>query len=130
KCDRRMPGYLRLVKLPHHRRQHMRCLQVKIVIWTVQIRRHQADEVLTELLADGLTGLDTGYLSYRIPLIRGFQWPGEQVFLLERLRCQFGIDARAAEKYKLLDIIFQRSAYQIVLYLHIIHEKLVRILII
>ena len=82
----------------NHGRQHMRSLQVKIIIRAIQVGRHYCDIVSSVLQVITLTHLDPGYLSYRVGFIRIFEWRSEQAILRHRLRSLTGIDAGASQE--------------------------------
>ncbi len=71
---------------------------VVVVAGPVEVGRHQADGIKAVLAAQGLTELDARDLGDGIPLIGGFERPGEQGFLTDGLGGELGIDAAAAQK--------------------------------
>src|SRR5690606_34751812 len=85
---------LRLIKFPDECRQYVRVLQVVVIVRTVQVGRHQTDEIATILRVVGLTHLDARNLGDRIGLVRWLKRSGEQHFLLHRLRCELWVYTR------------------------------------
>src|SRR5438132_183604 len=90
------------MKLANERRQHMRSFQIEVVSWAIEISRHYANDIKAILPLVSLAHLDSGNLGDRIGFIRRLKRATQQVFLLQRLRRMFGIDAGGAEKKKLL----------------------------
>lgn len=70
----------------------MTVFRVIVVARTIQIGRHGADGIETVLFTVGLTHLDAGDLGQSIGVIGRFQSSGEQVFFLDGLGAQLGID--------------------------------------
>ena len=62
--------YLRLVRLPQQRREHVRREQIEVVVRAVEIRRHRADVVLAILARVGLAKADAGDLRDRVGIVR------------------------------------------------------------
>ena len=91
------------VGLDHQRRHDMALHEVEIVARTVEVGRHDRDEVAAILPAIGLAELDAGDLGHRIPLVGRLERPGEQRRLGDGLRRQARIDAGRAQQHQLLD---------------------------
>src|SRR5438477_4007363 len=103
------------MELPDESRQHMRGLQVVIIIGPIQIGRHGANKIAAKLSPVSLAKLDPGNFGDGIPFIRWLKGAGEEVFLFERLRGEFGINAGTAQKQQLFYSRPEGSPNQIVL---------------
>ena len=84
--DRLRTIRLRLVKPPDQCRRHVAVLGMEIVAWTIEIGRHDGNEVGAVLAAIRLAHLDAGDLGDGIPLVRRLERPGQQQILGHRLR--------------------------------------------
>jgi len=93
------------VKLANECGQDVGTLEVEVVARTVEICGHQTDGVESVLLPVGLAHLDARDLRYGVPLVRGFEGPGEQMFLLHWLGTVLGVDARRTEEEELLHAV-------------------------
>ena len=123
-------GRLGLVELADERGQDVRVLQVIIVIRPVQIGGHGADEIAAVLAAVGLAQLEAGDLGHGVPFVGRLQRPGQQVFLLERLRGQPRINAGAAEKQQLAHAGLISAVDEVVLDLQVLEQELRRVLVV
>ena len=56
-----------------HRREDVRGLQIVIIIWSIKIGGHGANEIAAELFSVGLAELNPGNFSDGVPFIRGLQ---------------------------------------------------------
>ena len=88
----------RQMDLTDHGRQHMRGLQIEIIIRPVEVGRHHGDIVRTVLQVVTLAHLDTRYLGDRVRLVGIFQGRCQQAILRHRLRSLTGIDAGASQE--------------------------------
>ena len=111
------------MELSDQRWQDVGILEVVVVVGPIHVGRHGANEIATVLPTVGLTHLDARNLGDRIPLIGGFERPGEQGFLLERLRREPGIDAGAPEEEKFRNAGTPRAMDEVVLDLKILVEE-------
>jgi hypothetical protein len=105
------PLDLRVVELAEQRRQDVRARQVEVVPGAVQVGRHRRDEVAPVLPAVRLAELDAGDLGDGVRLVGGLERPGQEVFLLHRLRALAGVDAGAAEVQELRDPLAVRRVH-------------------
>ena len=112
------------VEFPDERGQDMGGLRIVVVVRPVQVRGHGADEVAAVLPAVGLAHLDAGDLGDGIPLVGGFQRAGEEVFLLQRLGGELGINAGAAEEEQFLHAGLPGAVDEVVLDLEVFVEEL------
>jgi len=103
--------------------QDMRVPRIVIVVWTVQIGRHRADEIGSVLTAIGLAELDPGDLGDGVPLIRRLEGPGQQMLLADRLGGELGIDAGTAQKKELADTDSMRFRDDVVLNLEVLEQE-------
>ena len=78
--------------------QHMAAGGVIVVARPVEIGGHQADGIKAVLAPQGFRELDAGNFGDGVPLVGWLQSTGEQCFLADRLRGEFGVYAAAAEK--------------------------------
>ena len=99
----RGPGPLRLYRLAHQRRQHMRALQIEVVLCAVQIAGHRSDVAGAVLPIVGPTHLHTGDLGQRVGAVGGLKRPRQEVLLLDGLRAHLGINAAGAKKHQPFD---------------------------
>jgi hypothetical protein len=88
----------RLMEPPDHRGENVRSKRIVVVPGTVEVCGHGRDEVTAMLTSVGLTELDAGDLGDGVPFVGRLERSGKQVFLLQGLRCELGVDARAPEK--------------------------------
>ncbi len=72
----------------------------------------------------GLAHFHAGDFRDGVPFVRRLQRAAQQVFFLERLRCVFRVNARAAEKQQLLHAALVRAVNEIVLHFEIFVEEL------
>src|SRR5205823_7864978 len=94
-------AHFRFMKAANQGRQNVRIVQIEIVAGTVQIGRHEANRVESELTAVRLTQLDPCDLGYRVPFVGGLQWASEKVLFLDWLWGKPRIDTARAEKDEL-----------------------------
>jgi hypothetical protein len=83
--------------------KHVRGRQVEVVARPVEVRRHSRNEIAAVLSTVRFAQFDSSNLRQRIPLVCGFEWPGQQLVLRDRLRRLPGIDTRRSEIKKLRD---------------------------
>ena len=119
--------HLRLVDLAYERRQHVRRLQVEVIVRAVQVRRHGGYEVPAVLPPVELAQLDPGDLRHRVRLVGLLQRTGQQVLLLDRLRRELRIDARATQEQQLLHIVLVRRVYDVRLDHQVVVDELRRV---
>ncbi len=105
----------------------MRGLQIVIVVRPIHVRRHGADEIAAVLPPIRLAQFDARDFGDGIPLVRRLQFAGEKKFLLQRLRCELGINAGTAEEQKFFNARQLRGVDQIVLNLEIFKKKFRRL---
>ena len=89
---------LRLVELAHHRGQHVAGREVEVVARPVQVRGHERQVVGAVFAVEAAAKLDAGDLGQRVGAIGLFERAGEEVLLLQRLRRELRVDARATEE--------------------------------
>ena len=82
----------RFVEAANQGRQHVAVGGVVVVSRAIEV----GGQLLRRRLR--LTQLDAGDFGDRVPRVRGFQRPGEQCFLADRLLGELGINAAAAQK--------------------------------
>src|SRR3954465_1448565 len=88
----------RLVKLAEQGRENVRSLQIIVVVWAIEVRRHGADEIAPILPPISLAHFNPGDFRDGIPFVSRFKRAGEQVFFFERLRGEFWINAGTAQE--------------------------------
>jgi hypothetical protein len=81
----------------------MRVLGIEVVSGTVKVAGHRGQIPGAELAVVGPAHLDTGDLGQSIWTIGGLKGPREQIFFLDRLRAELGIDATGTEEEKPVD---------------------------
>ena len=128
--DLARPGLFRLVHFAQERGQHVRALQIEIVPRPVKIRRHHADEIAPVLSRIGLAELDAGDFGDGIPLVGRLQFAGQQRRFGDRLRGEFRINARAAQKQQFLNSKVTGRLDDVVLNLQIFEQELDRVIIV
>src|ERR1700679_2060016 len=96
--DKALSSRLRLHNLAHQCRQHMRGLEIEVVMRTVKIRRHRRQVLRPVLTVIGPAHLDPGDLRQRIRPIRRLQRTRQQILLADRLRSQPRIDTARSQK--------------------------------
>ncbi len=95
--ERHLPR-LGLMEPPNQSRQNVGSKRIVVVAGTVEVRGHGRDEVTAMLTSVGLAELDAGNLGDGVPFVGRLERSGKQVFLLQGLRSELGVDARASEK--------------------------------
>ena len=88
--------------LANQRRQYVRGFGVIVVSRAVEIGRHRRQKLRPVLPVVRRAHFDTRNLGDRIRPVCRFQWPGEKVFLLYRLRAVARVNARRTEKKQTL----------------------------
>ena len=68
---------LGLMEAPDERREHVRTQRVVVVSGAVQVGGHRRNEIAPVLAAVSLAKLDAGDLGNGVPLVGGFQRPGQ-----------------------------------------------------
>ena len=106
-----------------HGWQHMRSLQVEIIIRPIQIGRHHGNIVSPVLQVITLAHLDPGNLGNRIRFIRIFERRSKQAILRHRLRSVSRINASTPQEQEFLYLIQIRSMNHIVLNHQILVNK-------
>lgn len=101
--DTRSLGHLGLMEAPDQGGQDMRTEWIVVITRTIQVGGHGGDEVTAMLPSVGLAELDAGDLGDGVPFVGRLQRAGEQVFLLQGLGSELGIDAGAAEEEEFAD---------------------------
>ena len=91
------------MKLAQHARQHVRGFQIKIIVVSVEIGRHDRTVVRAVLPIVGLAELDPGNLGDRIRLVVRLQEAAQQMLLPHRLGAAARVDAGTAPKKQLLN---------------------------
>ena len=124
--DVALAGDLRVVELPHQRRDDVRAGEVEVVVRTVEVRRHRGDEVVAVLLAVRLAQLDAGDLRDRVGLVRGLERAGQQLLLRHRLGAVARVDAGAAEIQQLLHAVLVRRVHHRGVNHHVVVDELGR----
>src|SRR5689334_3559492 len=81
----------------------MRRIQVEIVVRAVEIRGHYGGKARPILAVVSLAHLYASDFRHCVGLVSKFQWPGEQILFLHRLRAFPGIDARTSQKEQTAD---------------------------
>ena len=114
----------RFVEFPYQSGQDVRCIEVEVVVDTVQIGRHSRDEVAAVLTAVELTQLEPRYFGNGIRLVRRLQSTREQILLFYRLRAHLGVNTRTAQKQQLTNIVPICGVYDIESNHHIVVYKL------
>ncbi len=76
----------------------MRSKRIVVVAETVKVRGHGRDKVTAMLTSVGLAELDAGNLGDGVPFVGRLERSGKEVFLLQGLRCELGVDARTPDK--------------------------------
>ena len=100
--------------------------RVVIVIQTVEVGGHGADEIAAVLAPAGLAQFDAGDFGDGVPLVGGLERTAQEVFLLQRLRRQLGIDAGTAQEEQLFDPVQIGPMDEIILDLQVLEEELGR----
>ncbi len=90
--------HLGFVELAQHRGQHVAGVQVEVVARPVQVGGHERQVVGAVFAIETAAHLDAGDLRQCVRAVGLFQRAGEEVLLLERLRGELGVDARAAQE--------------------------------
>ena len=116
-----------LVEAPDEGRQDVRVLRVIVVVRPVEVRGHGADEIAAVLFPNGLAEFDAGDLGDGVPLVGGFQRPGQQGVLRDGLGGVFGVDAGASQEEKLLHPVTAGAVDQIILNLKVLEQEVRRI---
>ena len=120
-------GFLCLVEFPYKSGDNVGMLGVVVVARSVEVTGHYGEEIgiVGVMRVEIFAQLQTGYLCERVALVRDLQRGSEQIFLLYRLRAFARVNAAAAEKAELPDIIAECRHYRVELYHCIYVEKLV-----
>ena len=79
----------------------------EVVLGPVEVGGHRGDPGQPVLAADGLDLQDAGDLGDRVGVVGGFQVPGEEVILLQRLRGQLRVDAGGPQEQDPLHPVLQ-----------------------
>ncbi len=108
-------GDFGVVELVDEGREDVGGLEVVVVVGAVHVGGHGGNEIAAVLLVEGFAKFDAGDFGDGVPLVGGFERAGEEVFLLERLGGEFGVDAGAAEEEELFDAAFKSAVDEMVL---------------
>ena len=113
-----------IVKLPNHRRQHMRTGEIEIVVWPVEIGRHRRNEIAAVLRAIGLAQLDSCDLRDGVRFVGRFERAVEKLFLFHWLRGVARVNARASEIQELLGAKQMRRMHHCGVDHHVVVDEL------
>ena len=102
----------------------MRVFQIEIIIRTVEIGWHERYKVGSVLFVIGLASDDAGDFRHGVSLIGGFKGAGHEIFFLDGLRREAGIDAGTAEKYQFFNAAFFGVFQNISLHHEVFVDKL------
>lgn len=111
------------VNLTYHGRQHMRVLQVEIIVRTIEVGRHHGDVVGAVLYIETFTHFQSRNLGDGVGLVGVFQGRCEQAVLGHRLGCLTRIDARGAEEKEFLHPVTPALAYHVLLDLQVLVDE-------
>ena len=107
---------LGLVELPDQGGHHVGGIQVEVVAGAVEVGGRQGDGVESMLAMVGLAHLDAGDLGDGVELVGGLQSTGQEVFLLDGLRAELGVDAGTAQEQELFHTPVEGSVDDVVLH--------------
>ena len=82
-------------------RKDVAVLRVVVVVGTVQVRRHNADEVCAVLTVQIFAVLKPRYLGKRVRLVGTLQRASKEAVLTHRLGCKTRVDARRPQELQL-----------------------------
>src|ERR1051325_4092798 len=97
------------MKLSYQSGKHMRIVQVVIIILPIEISGHGRDEVIPMLNFERFTKLNSGNLCNGVRFVCLFKISGKYIFLLNRLRCIFRVNARRSQKKQFFNLVFMCS---------------------
>src|SRR5690554_2557571 len=111
------------VHFANERGQYVRIIQVVVVVGPIQVGGHHRNKIGIVLQVVGLTHLHAGNFGNGVGLIGVFEGTGQQGFFGHGLGTFLGIDARAAQKQKLLHPAFPGRMNDVVLNLQVLIKK-------
>lgn len=88
------------MKFANHRWHHMRLLQVKVIIWTIEIGWHTGNILCSILTIIALTKFDASNFCKCISIIRRLKKSCKKVLFFDWLWCKFWIDTTWTKKKK------------------------------
>ena len=111
------------VNLAYHGRQHMRVLQVKIIVRAIEVGGHHGDVVGAVLYVETFTHFQSRNLGDGVGLVGVFQGRCEQTILGHRLGCLARIDARGTEEKQLLHTVSPALSNHVLLDLQVLVDE-------
>ena len=111
------------VNLAYHGRQHMRVLQVEIIVRTIEVGGHYGDVVGAVLYVEIFTHFQSRNLGDGVGLVGVFQGRCEQAVLGHRLGCLARIDARGTEEKQFFHTVSPALADHVLLYLQVLVDE-------
>src|SRR5207248_5596473 len=117
-------AYFRFMRLAQKRGQHVRRLQVKIIVRTIKICGHRRNEIGAVFPRIGLAEFNAGDLRYCVSFTCWLKRASEQGRFWNRLRRELGIDAGASKKEKLAHPGFVGRVNDVVLNPQVTESKL------
>jgi len=111
------------VDLSHHGGHDVAVLEVEVVVRSVEVGRHDGDEVGAVLQVVALAHLQSCDLGDGVFLVGVFERTGEEGVLAHGLGRLLGIDAGGAEEEELLHAMQISLFDDVALHLHVLHDE-------